>query len=438
VAAVLVSYRRGDASGYARRLAQELSHPQHGIDVVLDADRVVPGEDVVTAVDDAIERCDAVLAVIGPRWLTETDQHGRRELDLASDHVRIELEAAQRRGAMVIPVLVGGAAMPEAEELPAALQWLARRSPLELRDAFWQSDLEELRRALHPVAVTPGETSRPRRRGLWIAGAVLILALFGLAGAALLASEDESSSDGSTATATPATSETGATSEAATTAEQPGSSSAGEPATTGATTATAPIDPGQLTDTLFEDDLTPPSDAFPDGPGPDGCTFTSGESGYDIAAPADVTCTAGQFLDAGDLPNAALTVTASLPAGENTADPATRVVLACSASRDSAYRATLAPDGAVALVRHGRSDRTLAKGTASGIDLASVPARLRLACTSGGGSTRIELSVDGSMVADATDGDPLPAGQPTFGAARVGAGAPVALRFTDLRVEGPG
>jgi hypothetical protein len=209
-------------------------------------------------------------------------------------------------------------------------------------------------------------------------------------------------------------------------------------ATTSEGATTAPIDPSELTDTLFEDDLTPPSDTFPDGPGADGCTFTSGESGYDIAAPADVTCTAKQFLDAGDLPNAAITVTASLPAGENTADPATRVVVACSASRESAYRATLAPDGTVALIRHARSDRTLAQGAASGIDLASVPARLRLACTSGGRSTRIEFSVDGSVVAKATDGDPLPAGQPTFGAARAGAGAPVALRFTDLLVEGPG
>jgi hypothetical protein len=435
VASVLVSYRRGDASGYARRLSQELGHPQHGIDVLLDADRVVPGEDVVAAVDEAIERCEAVLAVIGPRWLTETDQHGRRELDLASDHVRIELEAAQRRGVMVIPVLVGGAAMPEAEELPAALQWLARRSPLELRDAFWQSDLEELRRTLRPVAVTPGGTGRPRRRGLWIAGAVLILALLGLAVAALLAAEDETGSTASSAaTATPVTGDTGAAAEATSTSQQPGSSSASEPETS---TETAPIDPGRLTDTLFEDDLTPPSDAFPDGPGADGCTFTSGESGYDVAAPADVTCTARQFLDVGDLPNAALTVTASLPAGVNTADPGTRVVVACSATRDSAYRATLAPDGVVTLVRHARTDRSLAKGAASGIDLATVPARLRLACTSGGGSTRIELSVDGTVVADATDADPLPAGQPTFGAARAGAGAPVALRFTDLRVEGP-
>ena len=244
-----------------------------------------------------------------------------------------------------------------------------------------------------PGGVAPGDPGRPRRRGLYIAAAVLALALLGLAAAALLgAEEDSGSGTDSTATAPAASTEPGTSSEATSSAEQPGSSSSAETTTAAATTdATTPVDPNDLTDTLFEDDLTPPSDAFSDAPGQNGCAFTGGASGFDVAAPADTTCTASAFLDAGDLPNAALTVTASLPAGVNIADPGTRVVLVCAATRDSAYRATLSPTGAVELVRHARSDSSLAKGTASGIDLAAVPARLRLACTSGGGSTRVEL-----------------------------------------------
>jgi hypothetical protein len=269
---------------------------------------------------------------------------------------------------------------------------------------------------------------------------VLVLALLGLAGAALLAARDESGSEASSTPATVGTegssTERGTSSGATTAATTTGGTTTTEGTTTGATTT--PIDPSDLTSTLFEDDLTPPSDAFTDAPGDDGCTFTAGASGYDVAAPADTTCTARPFVDAGDLPNAAITVTASLPAGENVADPGARVVVACSATADSAYRATLAPDGSVELVRHARSDTPLATGTASGIDLASVPARLRLACTSAPDETRVQLTVDGTVVADATDADPLPAGQPTFGAARVGAGASVALRFTDLLVQGPG
>ncbi len=433
MAVVFVSYRRGDESGHARRLVQELRRP--GLDVVMDAHAVAPGSDVVAAIDGAVDRADAVLAVIGPHWLTETDQHGRRYVDLASDHVRIELDAAQRHGRPVIPVLVGGAAMPEPGELPAALQWLARRSPLELRDAAFAADVDQLRKALLPLGPqTVVPAGGKRQRGLWIAAAVLALALLGLAVAAVLANRDDGG--GSSATAETAGSTAAATSTAEpasteqATTEQPPSTSE-PPATT--TTPTTP----DLSATIFQDDLTPPSSAFQNGPGPDGCTFSGGSSGYDVAAGPDATCTASGFLDGGDLPDAALTVTAGLPDGVNAADPATRAVLECSGTGDRAYRATLAPDGAVALIRHAATDRSLASGTATGIDLTQAPVRLRLACTSAAGSTRVALDVDGRPVLDASDGDPLPAGQPTFGAARVGAGGAIALRFTDLVVEGP-
>jgi TIR domain-containing protein len=434
VAVVFVSYRRGDESGHARRLVQELRRPGLGLEVAMDADAVAPGSDVVAAIDGAVERADAVLAVIGPQWLTETDQHGRRHVDLASDHVRIELDAAQRHGRPVIPVLVGGAAMPEPEELPAALQWLARRSPLELRDAAFAADVDRLRKALVPLGPeVVAQAGGKRQRGLWIAAAVLALAVLGLGAAAVLANRDDGGGSSATETAA-STAEATSTAEPASTeqgtTQQPPSTS--EPPTT-TTTPTTP----DLSATIFQDDLTPPSSAFPDGPGPDGCTFSGGSSGYDIAAGSDATCTASGFLDGGDLPDAALTVTAGLPDGVNDPDPATRAVLECSGTGEKAYRATLAPDGAVALIRHAATDRSLASGTATGIDLTQAPVRLRLECTSVAGSTRVALDVDGRPVLDASDGDPLPAGQPTFGAARVGAGGAIALRFTDLVVEGP-
>jgi hypothetical protein len=433
VAVVFVSYRRGDESGHARRLVQELRRPGLGLEVVMDAHEVAPGSDVVAAIDEAVERADAVLAVIGPRWLTETDQHDRRYVDLASDHVRIELDAAQRHDRPVIPVLVGGAAMPEAEDLPAALQWLARRSPLELRDASFDADVDRLRKAIVPLgphAVEPG--GGKRQRGLWIAVAVLVLAVIGLGVAALLTSSDDGG--GSSATSQPATSVETPSSEAASTEQ---ATTEEPPATSEPPASTTSTTPPDLSVTIFQDDLAPPSRAFPDGPGADGCTFSGGSSGYDVAAGPDATCTASGFLDGGDLPDAALTVTAGLPDGVNTADPATRVVVECSGTGDSAYRATLAPDGAVAIVRDAATDRSLASGTAVGIDLTQAPVRLRLACTSVAGSTHVALDVDGRTVLDASDGEPLPAGQPTFGAARVGDGAAVTLRFTDLVVEGP-
>jgi hypothetical protein len=325
--------------------------------------------------------------------------------------------------------------MPEPDELPAALQWLGRRNPLELRDSAFAADVDQLRKALLPLGPQPVEpVGGKRQRGLWIAAAVLALAVLGLAGAALLANRHDD--DGSSTAAEASTSTSEATSTAADTGTEQAPTE--QPASTTEPPDTTPTTPPDLPVTIFQDDLAPPSSAFPNGPGAPGCTFNGGSSGYDVAAGPDATCTASGFLDGGDLPDAALAVTAALPDGVNAADPATRAVVECSSTGDKAYRATLAPDGSVEITRHGATDRSLASGTAAGIDLTQAPARLRLACTSVSGSTQVAFDVNGRTVLDASDGDPLPAGQPTFGAARVGDGGAITLRFTDLVVDGPG
>ena len=80
----------------------------------------------------AVGSCVVLLAVIGVGWLTATGEDGRRRLDDPGDFVRLEIEAALARDVRVIPVLVNGAPMPRAADLPASLGGLARRQALEL------------------------------------------------------------------------------------------------------------------------------------------------------------------------------------------------------------------------------------------------------------------------------------------------------------------
>ena len=61
-----------------------------------------------------------MLALIGRRWLTITDEDGRRRLDNPSDFVRLEIEAAITRNVRIIPILVDGARMPRADDLHRA------------------------------------------------------------------------------------------------------------------------------------------------------------------------------------------------------------------------------------------------------------------------------------------------------------------------------
>jgi hypothetical protein len=148
---VFVSYRRDDSSGYAGRLYADLSQQLGEDNVFIDIDSLVPGADFIDAIEDTLAACDLVLVVIGRSWLTMTDAHGRRRLDNDNDFVCMEVGQALERSIGVIPVLVGGAVMPDPEELPEKLVRLARRHAMELSDRRWPGDVNELLLAIHKV-----------------------------------------------------------------------------------------------------------------------------------------------------------------------------------------------------------------------------------------------------------------------------------------------
>ena len=85
-----------------------------------------------------------MLVVVGPHWLAATDAQGRRRLDDPGDFVRLEIELALAGGVAVVPVLVEGAKMPAAAELPPSLAAFARCQAVELSDQRWRFDVETL------------------------------------------------------------------------------------------------------------------------------------------------------------------------------------------------------------------------------------------------------------------------------------------------------
>jgi hypothetical protein len=66
------------------------------------------------------------------------------------DFVRLETASALKRDIPVIPVLVHGALMPRADQLPEDLNNLAYRNAVELTHARWESDVQVLIKALNP------------------------------------------------------------------------------------------------------------------------------------------------------------------------------------------------------------------------------------------------------------------------------------------------
>jgi hypothetical protein len=144
---IFISYRREDSIAYAGRLYDHLSAHFGAERVFMDIGQIEAGDDFVNVLDREIEACDLVIALIGPRWLSASNENGRR-LDQADDFVCHELAAALAQGKRLIPVLVGGATMPEARELPTTLTELARRQAHALDDKDFKFELDALIRSI--------------------------------------------------------------------------------------------------------------------------------------------------------------------------------------------------------------------------------------------------------------------------------------------------
>jgi len=157
---IFLSYRR-EETGYAAgwlydRLAERFSDGQ----VFKDVDSIELGDDFIEAVATAVESCDVLLALIGDRWLTITAADGKRRLDDPEDFVRLEIETALTRDVRVIPILVAGAKMPEAVDLPPSLARLVRRQALDLSPNHFEADLSRLFKVLNStLAETQGKAA---------------------------------------------------------------------------------------------------------------------------------------------------------------------------------------------------------------------------------------------------------------------------------------
>lgn len=160
---IFISYRREDSAGHSGRLFDRLRERFGKEHVFMDVSAIEPGVDFVEAIDRAVGSCDALIVVIGRKWLTCTDAAGNRRLDDPKDFIRLETAAALRREIRVIPVLIQDAAMPTEKELPEDLLKLARRQAIEISDGHWDSDTEALIETL--VKVLPSEAKlSPARR----------------------------------------------------------------------------------------------------------------------------------------------------------------------------------------------------------------------------------------------------------------------------------
>ncbi len=180
---VFISYRRDDSAAICGSMYEWLAKQYGREGLFKDVDDIPLGLDFVDHIQRTIAQSSVELVVIGPRWLNNVDANGQRRLDDPNDFVRIEVESALRGHLPVILVLVEGASLPAADQLPPSLQPLAGMTPIVVRtgDNFSQ-DMNRLAARIESAVrlrARPGElpyASWGARGAAYLLDGVILLA----------------------------------------------------------------------------------------------------------------------------------------------------------------------------------------------------------------------------------------------------------------------
>jgi formylglycine-generating enzyme required for sulfatase activity len=164
---IFINYRRADDPGFTTALYQRLEAEFGAEDLFMDVEgHIKPGDDFAVVINAQVAAAEAMLVVIGPRWAALLEA---RAGDV-NDYVVVEIKAALKQGKRLIPVLVGGANPPRAEQLPKSIRPLARRHAVGLRPDRFKADCQALVTALR-AQLLAAETERPARSDTGIAAA---------------------------------------------------------------------------------------------------------------------------------------------------------------------------------------------------------------------------------------------------------------------------
>ena len=163
---IFTSYRRTDTEKPASDLAEIVGTRVGRDNVFIDIHTIRPGEPFADVIDEWLDQCDLLLALIGAHWLKE-DSAGRRRIDSEDDFVRHEIRRAFELGITVVPVLIGTSAeMPSRQQLPSDIDVLPNlNAGHHLRVRTFQQDAELMLDSLDirlPIALEHRPWKLPR------------------------------------------------------------------------------------------------------------------------------------------------------------------------------------------------------------------------------------------------------------------------------------
>jgi formylglycine-generating enzyme required for sulfatase activity len=179
---IFISYRRKDTIDIAGRIADWLRNRFGVASVFMDVLSIPAGVPFREYIKDSLIQCRVMVIIIGDDWLTMTGTSGKRRLDDPNDVLRLEIEEALSRGIHLLPVLVQGATMPSAADLPPSIRVLAGINALEVAstrdfqrhmDTLIETIDDLLKRSTgtFPVVKPPDSNTPPRKTAMLVSGA---------------------------------------------------------------------------------------------------------------------------------------------------------------------------------------------------------------------------------------------------------------------------
>lgn len=139
---IFISYRREESADLSGRIGDYLERQFGPRSVFRDMDAILAGSNFVKAIQRALDDARVMLVIIGPHWIHMREANGWRRIDLPTDFVHYEIATALRTGKLVVPILVDGATLPTAAELPFDIAALADATPIIVRnDPYFADDM---------------------------------------------------------------------------------------------------------------------------------------------------------------------------------------------------------------------------------------------------------------------------------------------------------
>ena len=137
-------------TGATEALPQELAH-SCSASAANNIQDIAPSRAWDQSIEGAIESCKAGVIVIGRRWLAPDPADGKPRLFRDDDVVRSEISRLIKEEKAVFPLLVEGATLPEASDLPEDMRSLLRLQATSIDNAGWEVTMARLIREVEQV-----------------------------------------------------------------------------------------------------------------------------------------------------------------------------------------------------------------------------------------------------------------------------------------------